>query len=200
MSVTTALPSPASVGARITPRINASLSENEPNRARATSAPSTIVSGRPMPSRRTGREASRRRALRLMREESENSTTASVASASLRTVELVGPRVRSSSTSGPTRTPTATTTIAGVIGVLASRRETAARSSSVSPTVARPQSTASRYSAGQPIAQVSRRRGSSSTCGRCRRCRGRCGGAWRPRRRRCARSATARGPARAART
>ena len=43
MSVTTALPSPASVGARITPRINASLSENEPNRATATSPPSTIV-------------------------------------------------------------------------------------------------------------------------------------------------------------
>ena len=36
VSVTTALPSPASVGARITPRINASPSENEPNMAIAT--------------------------------------------------------------------------------------------------------------------------------------------------------------------
>ena len=77
-----------------------------------------------------------------MREASENSTTASVASASLRTVELVGPSVRSSSTSGPTRTPTATTTIAGVTGVLTNRRDTAASSNSMSPTVARPQSTA----------------------------------------------------------
>ena len=43
-----------------------------------------------MPSSRPGSEASRRRARRSMREASENSTTASVASASLRTVELVG--------------------------------------------------------------------------------------------------------------
>ena len=95
-------------------------------------------------------EASRRRALRPIREESENSTTASVASASLRTVELVGPTVRSSSTRGPARTPMATTTIAGVIGVLTSRRETAASSSSVRPTVARPQSTASTGACGRP--------------------------------------------------
>jgi hypothetical protein len=143
VSVTTALPSPASVGARITPRINASLSENEPNRATATSPPSTIVSGRPTPSKRTGIEASRRSARRFTREESENSTTASVASASVRTVELVGPTVRSSSTGGPTRTPTATTTIAGVMGVLDKGRDTAATSSSVTPTIARPAPTAS---------------------------------------------------------
>ena len=42
------------------------------------------------------------RARRFTREESENSTTASVASASVRTAELVGRTVRSSSTSGPT--------------------------------------------------------------------------------------------------
>ena len=73
-----------------------------------------------------------------MREESENSTTASVASASLRTVKLVGPTVRPSNTNGPTRTPMATTTIAGVIGVFESRRDTAATSSSASPTVGKP--------------------------------------------------------------
>ena len=143
MSVTTALPSPASVGARITPRMNASLSENGPNRATATSPPSTTVSGRPMPSKRTGIEAWRRSARRFTREESENSTIASVASASVRTVELVGRTVRSLSTSGPARTPTATTTIAGVTGVLDKGRDTAATSSSVRPTITRPPLTAS---------------------------------------------------------
>ena len=140
--MTTALPSPASVGARITPRINASLSENDPNSSTATSPPSTTVSGRPTPSRRTGIEASRRSARRSTREESENSTTASVASANVRTVELVGRTERSSSTSGPTSTPTAVTTIAGVTGVLDRRRDTAATSSNARPTIASPDFTA----------------------------------------------------------
>lgn len=91
----------------------------------------------------TGIEAPRRSARRFTREESENSTTASVASASVRTVEFVGRTVRSSSTSGPARTPTATTTIAGVKGVLDKGRDTAATSSSVRPTITRPASTAS---------------------------------------------------------
>ena len=98
-----------------------------------------------------------------MREESENSTTASVASASFRTVELVGPTVRSSSTRGPARTPMATTTIAGVIGVLDSRRETAATSSSASPTVARPQSTAPTYPAA-PYGDIGPERDLTRVC------------------------------------
>ena len=140
--MTTPLPSPASVGARITPRINASLSENDPNSGTATSPPSTTVSGRPTPSRRRGIEASRRSARRSTREESENSTTASVASASVRTVELVGRTERSLSTNGPTITPTAVTTIAGVTGVPDRRRDTAATSSNASPTIASPELTA----------------------------------------------------------
>ena len=140
--MTTALPSPASVGARITPRITASLSEKDPNRSTATSPPSTTVSGRPKPSSRTGIEASRRSARRSTREESENNTTASVASAKVRTVELVGRTERSSSTSGPTSTPTAVTTIAGVTGVLDRRRDTAATSSNVRPMIASPEFTA----------------------------------------------------------
>ena len=100
------------------------------------------MSGRPTPSRRTGIDASRRSARRSTREESENSTTASVASANVRTVELVGGTLRSSSASGPTSTPIATTTIAGVIGVPDRRRDTPATSSSVRPMIASPEFTA----------------------------------------------------------
>ncbi len=59
--------------------------------------------------------------------------------------ELVGPRVTLSKTSGPSRTPAATTTIGGVIGVFERRWETPATSSSVSPSVASPQSTPPPY-------------------------------------------------------
>ena len=133
--------------------ITASLSENDPNRSTATSPPSTTVRGRPTPSRRTGIEASPRSAHKSTREESENSTTASVASAKVRTVALVGRTARSSSTSGPTSTPTAVTTIAGVTGVLDRRRDTAATSSNVRPTIASPEFTA----------RPSRRRSPSAT-------------------------------------
>ena len=72
-----------------------------------------------------------------MREASQNSTSANVASASVRTVPLVLSRSIWSSTLGPTSKPTATKTIAGVIGVPDSRRETAATPSSANATMAR---------------------------------------------------------------
>ena len=72
-----------------------------------------------------------------MREASQNSTSASVASASVRTVALELSRSIPPSTSGPTSNPTATKTIAGVTGVPDSRREIAATPSSVSATMAR---------------------------------------------------------------
>ena len=72
-----------------------------------------------------------------MREASQNSTSASVASASVRTVALVLSRSIPSSTWGPTNKPTATNTIAGVTGVPESRREIAATPSSASATMAR---------------------------------------------------------------
>ena len=75
-----------------------------------------------------------------MREASQNSTSASVASASARTVPLELSRSSSPSTFGPTSNPTATKTIAGVTGVPDSRREIAATPSSVSATMARDQS------------------------------------------------------------
>ena len=66
-----------------------------------------------------------------MREASQNSTSASVASASVRTVPLELSRSISPSTSGPTSNPTATNTIAGVTTVPDSRPEIAATASSV---------------------------------------------------------------------
>ena len=72
-----------------------------------------------------------------MREASQNSTSASVASASARTVPLELSRSIPPSTFGPTSNPTATKTIVGVTGVPDSRREIAATPSSVSATMAR---------------------------------------------------------------
>ena len=136
-SVTTACPSAASVGARTTARITASSTVSAPRSAAAATAPSAIVSGSPMPSRRTGTSTARRSCPRSMREASQKSTSARVASARVRTVPLELSRSMPSSTWGPTSSPTATNTIAGVTGVPVSRRETAATASSVSATTAR---------------------------------------------------------------
>ena len=81
-SVTTACPSAASVGASTTARITASPMLSSPKIAAAATAPSAMVSGRPMPSSRTGTSTVRRSAPRSMREASANSTSASVVSAS----------------------------------------------------------------------------------------------------------------------
>ena len=71
-----------------------------------------------------------------MRDASQNRTSASVASASVRTVELELSRSIPSSTWGPANNPTATKTIAGVSGVPYNRREIAATPSRVSATMA----------------------------------------------------------------
>jgi hypothetical protein len=92
----------------------------------AASAPRAIVSGRPMLSSRVGTENSRRSSPRSMREASEKSTSASVASARARTVELVLSRSIPSRTLGPTKSPSVTNRIAGVIGDPDSGFETAA--------------------------------------------------------------------------
>ena len=76
-----------------------------------TSAPIAIVNGSRIASSRSGSTRS------LIREASANSTTASVASASVGTVSLVGYTVTSSSTNGPTSSPSSTGAIAGVNGV-----------------------------------------------------------------------------------
>ena len=134
-SVTTAWPRAASVGARITPMMTASQKVSWSKITPAASAPRAIVSGRPIPSRRIGTEISRRSSPRSMREASEKSTSASVASASARTVELVLEMSTSSRTLGPTRSPIETNRIAGVIGDPDSRFETAATAISASATI-----------------------------------------------------------------
>ena len=74
----------------MTPRIMASFNANAWKSKSEVSPPIMIVRGSPIPSRRSGIDTSRLSARKFTREESENSTTASVASASVRTVELVG--------------------------------------------------------------------------------------------------------------
>ena len=136
-SVTTACPSAASVGASTTARITASSMLSSPKTAAAATAPSAIVSGRPMPeqphrhvdraaqrteidARRVGEQHQRERRLRQRRARSSSCS-----------------RGRSRrAPSGPTSSPKATNRIAGVIGVPDSRRETAATPSSASATSA----------------------------------------------------------------
>ena len=136
-SVTTAWPRAASVGARMIPTMTASQNVNTSKLTAAASAPRAIVSGRPIPSRRSGTEASRRSSPRSMRDASAKSTSASVASASARTVELVLARSIPSRTFGPTRRPIETKTIAGVIGDPDRRFETTATTISASAKIAR---------------------------------------------------------------
>ena len=130
-SVTTACPSAASVGARITPTITASPRVNWRKTTPATSAPSAMVRGRPMPRSRAGRPNSARSALKSMRDASQKRTRASVASASVRTTEPVLSSSTPPSTWGPTTRPIATNTIVGVTGaptgVVRQRRRQAAR-------------------------------------------------------------------------
>ena len=151
--MTTAWPRAASVGARITPTITASQKVNSPKITAAASAPSAIVSGSPIPSSRSGTEAPRRKALRSMLEASEKRTSASVASASARSVELVLAMLISSRTLGPTMSPIATNTIAGVIGDPDNRFETAATAISASATVVSDQSIQIRSTSVDPPAR-----------------------------------------------
>ena len=99
-----------------------------------------------------------------MREASQNSTSASVASASVRTVALELSTSIPPSTSGPTSNPTATKTIAGVTGVPDSRREIAATPSSASATMARDHSIQSPR--GPEIVPTSTMIRTTSGCGR----------------------------------
>ena len=90
-----------------------------------------------MPSRRSGTPTSGRSWRRLMREASENSTRASVASASVRTVELVLSRSIPSSACGPTSRPTATNSIVGSPACPRAGARSPRRASSASATMAR---------------------------------------------------------------
>ena len=91
ISVTTAWPSAASVGARITASSSASgheeLGKHDEGERRIQPRASA---GRPIPSRRSGTESSPRSARTSIREASANRTSASVASASSLTVSPAG--------------------------------------------------------------------------------------------------------------
>lgn len=112
--------------------------------------PATSVSGRPIPSRRSGTESSPRNARTSIREASANSTSASVASASTSIVSPPGSKSIRPSASEPTSSPTAVKNIAAVIGVPAIRPEIAANASRASATTASAQCTAEPYSTGSP--------------------------------------------------
>jgi hypothetical protein len=135
-SVTTASPRAASVGASRIASTIASVTLNWLKSRAASSVPSAMVSGSPIPSSRSGTAYSRRSRRGLIRDASAKSTTASVASASVRTPSLAGAEVTPSSTSGPTTTPTATNTIAAVTGVPVSRREIAATANAAAAMIA----------------------------------------------------------------
>ena len=101
--------------------MTASQKVSTPKMTLAASAPRAIVSGRPIPSRRSGTEISRRSAPKSMREASAKSTSVSVASASARTAPLSIPRSSQPSTSVPNKRPAATNSI-GPVRTVRSRR------------------------------------------------------------------------------
>ena len=135
-SLTTAWPSAASVGASTMLRITASQTVSTLKIAAAATAPSAIISGRPMPSSRSGTPTPRRSRPASIREASQNSTNASVPSASVRTTVLELDNSMPPSACGPTSSPNATNTIAGVNAVPTSRLDTAATPSSANATSA----------------------------------------------------------------
>ena len=137
--MTTACPSAASVGASTIASKTASMSASSPSTATPASAPATIVSGSPIARRRSGTTYSRRRAATSMRDASEKSTIVRVASATQRTVELSIVGSSQPRTSPLTRMPPATNTIAAVITVPESRRETAAYTRTSSASATRPE-------------------------------------------------------------
>ena len=125
-SVTTACPSAASVGARITASSSASDQLRPVSVSMPAASPAASVSGSPIPSSRDGSAYSRPSARRSMREASENSTNVSVAStSSLMSPPSAGASIRPSA-SAPAASPAAVNTIAAVSEVPASLRETAA--------------------------------------------------------------------------
>ena len=130
----TALPSAASVGARTAARSSAWAHGQSSNSRRFTSAPARIVSGSPIPSSRPGIAMNRRTRGSDNRLASLNRMTASVTSARRPTAPISAPT--STMPSADRAAPVATKTIGIVSGEESSRRETAAKASRVTPTIA----------------------------------------------------------------
>ena len=125
VSVTTAWPSAASVHASTIASTSASAKLTPGTTAAPTRAPATIVSGRPIPSNRSGTANSRRSARNEIRDASAKSTSVSVISA--RSLTCSPCRCRSSRPStGPTSRPALVKNIAPEMFSRSSRRETVA--------------------------------------------------------------------------
>ena len=124
--LTTGSPRAATVGASMVASAAAVHRSSPGSRASPATVPATMVSGRPMPSRRAGTSASRRSRPRLTRTASQNSTRVRVASARWRTNWLAASASISPSARLPASSPMATNTMAWVTGVVASRPDTAA--------------------------------------------------------------------------
>jgi hypothetical protein len=125
-SVTTAMPSATSVGARIV-AINAAAAHPIPGNTRcASTVPATTVSGSPMNRSRVGRPASPSTSRSRIVAASENSSNASVCSVAVRTAWLDIETGSVSRPAGPRIVPTATNTIGPVIHHRASLDATSA--------------------------------------------------------------------------
>ena len=121
----TIMPAPraASVGASAAPMSRASQMSLTPGRMNASSVPRPMASGRPMPSSRRHSPRSARNWCSPTRDASENSTSASVASARTFTTSLPG--VIPSGASGPwvSSTPATVNTIGAVMSKRSSRAD-----------------------------------------------------------------------------
>ena len=126
LSVTTAWPRAASVGARMIAMMAASQNPIWSKKTRAASTPEMIVRGSPIPSSRPGRNASCRTARTSMTAASENSTITSVPSRRSRTNPLSRFTEIRSRACGPTINPNTMNSIGPVTDVVASRLETKA--------------------------------------------------------------------------
>ena len=124
-SETTAWPSAASVHASTIASTSASAKLTPGMTAAPIRAPAMIVSGRPIPSRRSGTANSWRSARNEIRDASANSTSVSVISASSFTCSPCTCRSSSPST-GPTSRPAVVKNIAPETFSRSSRRETVA--------------------------------------------------------------------------
>jgi len=113
--VTTGLPSAASVGASIAASKAISNVPSNGNTIAASTKPSTIVSGRPTKSSRSGRPRLRLRMPKSALAASVNKTIANVSSAKTRNPSPVMFRRNTPRASGPRIKPTATNTIGPLI-------------------------------------------------------------------------------------
>src|SRR3954447_3071083 len=134
-SVTTAWPRAASVQASMIESTSASTRVTPGSTPIPTSVPAAIVSGRPIPSSRTGTANSLRSAVSEMRDASAKRTSVSVASASSLTGSPLTCRSIRPST-GPASSPAEVKKIAGVTTDRSNRPETAEKASSANATAA----------------------------------------------------------------